>query len=290
MLKSVLITAVAASSVYFLFFFIRDVLTNRAVLKNENIPNVPLAIYTFILYFLASFGIPDFALSSAVYKKTAWVDDRLLPGTLVSESVVPVAAMAVGYLSFVEIDALTLVLPIIAQIIGCVIGARFTLRISVKAIRRCVNIGLIVAAAMIVLSKISFVSASGDNICLRGWPMALCLIVSFVGGFLNNIGIGSFSVMMALFSFLGLSSVVAYPVMMCAAAISVPVGSVEFIKHGVYKMKPCLFSSVFGILGVVLAITVVKALNTSALQWIVAFVLLYSALSSMLSSKMDGSV
>ena len=102
--------------------------------------------------------------------------------------------------------------------------------------------------------------------------------------------VGSFSVMMALFSFLGLSGVVAYPVMMCAAAISVPVGSVEFIKHGVYKMKPCLFSSVFGILGVVLAITVVKALNTSALQWIVAFVLLYSALSSMLSSKRDGSV
>ena len=54
---------------------------------------------------------------------------------------------------------------------------------------------------------------------------------------------------------------------------------IQFIKLDSYSRKITLFTSTLGVLGVLVAAFVVKSLNTSALQWIVVIVVLYSAIS-----------
>ncbi len=61
--------------------------------------------------------------------------------------------------------------------------------------------------------------------------------------------------------------------------ILVPVGGMEFVRLGQYARKITLFSSIFGILGVLAAVFIVKSLDTSMLQWVVAAVILLQVLT-----------
>ena len=109
--------------------------------------------------------------------------------------------------------------------------------------------------------------------------LALAIILMLVYGALNNVGIGSYAPTMATVYALGLNPAVAFPVMMGACTFSVPVGASEFVRLGQYGRKITLFSSVFGIVGVLAAVYIVKSLNVSMLQWVVAAVVLYSGIS-----------
>ena len=106
----------------------------------------------------------------------------------------------------------------------------------------------------------------------------------FIFGALNNIGIGSYALTMATVYAMGMNPVAAFPIMMGGCTFSVSVGSMQFIKLDDYSRKITLFS-VFGIIGVLLAVFVVKSLNTSIIQWIVVVVLLYSAISLYRSNR-----
>ncbi|HDL2733643.1 TPA: sulfite exporter TauE/SafE family protein, partial [Enterococcus faecium] len=107
----------------------------------------------------------------------------------------------------------------------------------------------------------------------------------FVYGALNNIGIGSYALTMVTVYLLGLNPVAAFPIMMGACTFSVPIGSVQFIKFNEYSRKITLFTSTFGVLGVLVAVFLVKSLDTYILKWIVILVLLYSAYT-MLGSQL----
>ena len=72
--------------------------------------------------------------------------------------------------------------------------------------------------------------------------------------------------------------------MMGACTFSVPIGSMQFIKLDSYSRKITLFTSTFGVLGVLVAAFVVKSLDVSALLWVVVVVVLYSAITMLKSS------
>ena len=84
---------------------------------------------------------------------------------------------------------------------------------------------------------------------------------------------------------LGLNPIAAFPIMMGACTFSVPVGSVQFIKLDDYSRKIILFTATFGVLGVLVAVFLVKQLNTYLLNWLVVIVLLYSAYTMLSKQK-----
>ena len=84
---------------------------------------------------------------------------------------------------------------------------------------------------------------------------------------------------------LGLNPIAAFPIMMGACTFSVPVGSVQFIKLDDYSRKITLFTATFGVLGVLVAVFLVKQLNTYLLNWLVVIVLLYSAYTMLSKQK-----
>ncbi len=276
-MKFALITLIGGINLYFLSIFLKDY---RSRGREETFRGNPvlLGLYTCGLYFLGTFGVPDFAISTVTYLHTKWVDEKDLPGTLNAESVIPVAVMAVCYITLVEVSPLTLILPIAAQVLGAYISPRYVVHLNAGRIKFCVSIGLLVASGALLCAKFGLLPSAGTCTQLHGWRLFLCVVFAFFGGVLNNLGIGSFSVMLAALYGLGLSGLVAYPIMMGACAVSVPVGSVQFIREGRYSRKVTLFSSIFGSVGVLIAIFVVKQMDLSAIMWAVIFVLLFSSL------------
>ena len=66
-----------------------------------------------------------------------------------------------------------------------------------------------------------------------------------------------------------------------------PPASMEFIKAGRYNRKAALIASVTGILGVLAAYYIVKSMPVNILTYIVAVVLIYMAVTFIISNKKD---
>ena len=79
---------------------------------------VATSITGFVANFLDTLGIGSFAPSSASFKLTKSVDDILVPGTLNVGDTVPVCVEAFLFFGFVDMDILTLVLMIVASVVG----------------------------------------------------------------------------------------------------------------------------------------------------------------------------
>ena len=241
--------------------------------------NILLAIWGAVVFFLSTFGISDFALSTVLYRARKLVDDTNLPGTLNTQCAIPVAVMALSYISAISVDQTTLVLLIVSQMVGAYFGPRFVVKMPVKNIRTFMGVGLVLAAFFVVAGKFGLLPSGGEATGLTGGKLLLGMVLLLIYGALNNVGVGSYAPTMATVYALGLNPAIAFPVMMGACTFSVPVGAVEFVRLGKYGRKITLFSSIFGILGVLAAVFIVKSLDTGMLQWVVAGVILIAGLN-----------
>lgn len=280
---TIILTLVVLVNVIFAVRFIVDVVKHREEIKQEPGNGFMLAISSTLIFFFSTFGVSDFALSSILYRKTKWVSDKKLPGTLNTQCVIPVAVMALAFITVIDVDIMTLVVCIVAQIIGAYIGPRFVVKLSPSIIRKFIGIGLVVATLLILAGKFGLIPSGGTATGLYGGKLVIAAICLFAYGALNNIGIGSYALTMVTVYALGLNPLVAFPIMMGAATFSVPIGSMQFIKYGEYSRKITLFAAIFGIIGVLIAVYIVKGLNVSALQWVVAAILLYSGASMLIN-------
>lgn len=264
--------------------FVLDVLQHKEELKEEPGNPVAMAIVSFFMFFLSTFGISDFAIGSSLYPKAKWVSDKKLPGTLNTECVIPVAVMALAYISSIEVGLLMLVTAIVCQVVGAYVSPRYVTKLPANQIKRFVAAGLFIAAGLILAGKFGIYPSGGELSSLEGGSLILFAVLCMLFGALNNIGIGSYALTMATVYAMGLNPSIAFPIMMGACTFSVPIGSMQFIKLDSYSRKITLFTSTFGVLGVLVAAFVVKSLDVSALLWVVVVVVLYSAITMLKSS------
>ncbi len=269
----------------FAFMFIRDLIRHKGQTMKEHGNPFAMAISEFVIFLLSTFGVSDFAIGASLYPRLKWVEDKKLPGTLNTACVIPVAVMALAYISSIEVGYATLIIAIVAQVVGAYVSPRFVVKLPVTIIKRFISVGLFVAAAMILAGKFNIFPTGGDATSLTGFKLVLLGVLSLVYGALNNIGIGSYALTMATVYALGLNPGVAFPIMMGACTFSVPVGSMQFVKLDSYSRKITLFAATAGVVGVLVAAFVVKSLDVSALQWLVAAVIIYSAITMLLSTR-----
>lgn len=283
MLVTVVLALIVVVNLVFGLTLVKDLHTHRHEVWRE--PGRPpvMALSQMIIYFLSTFGISDFAIGSALYPKAKWVSAKKLPGTLNAACVVPVAVMALAYISSIKVGLPTLALAVIAQVIGAFFGAPIVAKLHPRVIKWGIITGLLVAAALILMGKLGVYPTGGTATSLTGWKLAALGILSLLYGALNNIGIGSFALTMATVYALGMNPGAAFPIMMAACTFSVPIGSVQFIRHDAYARKLTLLSAIFGSIGVLIAVFFVKSLNVGTLQWIVLAVIAYTVVSMLIS-------
>ena len=281
---TIILILVAVVNGAFAAMFARDLINHKGQTMKE--PGNPflMAISEFIIFLLSTFGVSDFAIGASLYPRMKWVEEKKLPGTLNAACVIPVAVMALAYISTINVGLATLIIPIIAQVVGSYVSPRFVVKLPVNIIKRFIAVGLFVAAFMILAGKFSILPSGGDATSLTGFKLVLLGVLSLVYGALNNIGIGSYALTMATVYALGLNPGVAFPIMMGACTFSVPVGSMQFVKLDSYSRKITLFASTAGVVGVLIAAFVVKSMDVSTLQWLVAAVIVYSAITMLIST------
>lgn len=263
----------------FMYTFIQDIRSHPEKLKEEPGNLWGMAVTQFITFFLSTLGISDFAIGAAVYPKMGWVKAKDLPGTLNAAFVVPVFVMSLSYIRGINVAFLTLFVAIAAQVIGAFLSPRVVVKLRARTIKLFVMIGLLVAGGLILLGKLGWMPVGGDATGLTGWKLIVLAIAMFAFGAMNNLGIGSYALTMATVYSLGLDPKVAFPIMMGACAYSVPIGGREFVKYGAYSRKVTLMSATAGVIGVFVAVFLVQEMDVDSLQWIVIFVVFYSAYS-----------
>ncbi|MBJ8325633.1 hypothetical protein [Streptococcus pacificus] len=275
--KWIILFLIIIVNAYYVVLLVRDLLKNRKKIMTEEAPTGILPISSALIFFGSTFGVSDFATSTALYSKLNWTSIKKLPGTLNTQCTIPLAIMALAYIQSIEVGLITLATCIISQVVGSYFGAKYATKLPAAKIKYYIGIGMIIAAMIILGGRFGILPSGGTATSLLGIRLFIAAIALFIFGALNNIGIGSYALTMITVYLLGLNPAVSFPIMMGAATFSVPIGSIQFVKSGQYSRKITLFTSTFGVFGVLVAVFIVKSLNLDLIQWLVAAILIYTS-------------
>lgn len=273
----ILIAVIVSLNLYFAYYLFKDLKGHMKETMAE--PGSPLfyMVLGFVSEFLSTMSISDYAINTVVYRTTKYVKDELIPPTLNTEATIPCMVMALAYITTVKCDFVTLVVLIIAQTLGAYFSPKFVSKLPADTIRWFMGAGLGVAAIMIIGNQLNIFGGSGNAMGLSGVKLVIAAVAMFCLGACNNIGIGAFAPTTALIYALGVSPLVAFPIMMGACACSMAVGSTEYIKLENYARKPTLFFLIPATLGVLCAAFVVTNIDLYYLKWIVCGVVCYAS-------------
>ncbi|HTB14734.1 MAG TPA: sulfite exporter TauE/SafE family protein [Bryobacteraceae bacterium] len=236
--------------------------------------------------FLDTLGVGSYATTSSLFKLLRLVPDEQIPGTMNAGHAMPTVCEAIIYITLVQVDMVTLFAMILASCAGAWLGAGVVSGWPRRTVQIAMGIALVGAAGFMLLSLLRVIpSPTGEALGVSGLKLGIAIVVNFILGALMTLGIGLFAPCMILIATLGMSPVVAFPIMMGSCAFLMPVGSARFVREGSYNLKSALGLTLGGIPGVLIAAYIVKSLPLDYVKWLVVVVVLYTA-SMMLRSAM----
>lgn len=263
------------TSIFGIIFF-RDAIKNRKTFNKKPWPG--LLGTGFITNFFDTLGIGSFAQQTAIFKFFKLVDDRIIPGTMNVGNTIPTVTQAFIFMTAVTVDTLTLVSMSVAAPVGAVLGAGIVSRMPRQKIQLGMGIGLMAVAIIILAGLFDLMPIGGEAIGLTGWKLIFIIVMSFVFGALQTIGIGFYAPCMAMVYALGMHPLTAFPIMMTATAMLMAAGGSRFVKESSYDRKTAIALTIAGVIGVFIAAYFVKSLPLNILKWVVCLVVLYTSI------------
>ena len=263
-------------SIFFIYVLSKDVIKHQKVLENVSV--VKTALIGFGVNFFDVLGIGAFAPQTALLKFTKQTEDRVLPGTLNVSNTIPVLIQALIFIQIVEVEAITLISMLLSAAAGAILGAGIVAKLPVRKIQLTMGFALLVTAFFMLSGQMSWIQGGGEAIGLTGGKLALAIGANFILGAFMTVGIGLYAPCMALVYALGMSPLVAFPIMMGSCAFLMPPASAKFIKEGAYNRKASVSMAIPGIIAVLIAAFLVKSLPLNTLRWVVIVVIIYTSL------------
>ena len=238
------------------------------------------AIIGFVANFLDTLGIGSFAPSSAAFKMTKSVDDVLVPGTLNVGDTVPVCVEAFLFFGFVKMDVLTLVLMLVASVLGSALMANVVSKFDRKKVRYALFVGLFLLATSVLMKVMNWgpFGTVGTAMSLRGIKLVIAVVGNFVIGALMSIGVGLYAPCMAMVLALGMDAGCAFPALMGSCAYLMAFGNgPKFISEGRYDMFASWMQAIFGACGVFVAYLFVESLSLNTLTKVIVVIVYFTA-------------
>ncbi len=280
-----LLGILAVMALWFVFTFAMDLKKQPKdkVLEDGSVP--AHATIGFFINFFDTLGIGGFAPMTALFKQFGLVKDRIMPGTLNTAMCIPVIVEAFIFISDVKVETVTLVSMLLAAMAGAVIGAGFVSKLNERKVQLYMGSALFCVVLIMVSGKLGLMPVGGEAVGLTGAKLVIAVVANFILGALMTLGIGLYAPCMALVYALGMSPLVAFPIMMGSCAYLMPAASVKFIKEGAYNRKATLLNIIFGSVGVFVAAYLVKSLPLDILTWLVICVITYTAYTLIRDSR-----
>ena len=279
----ILKTVLGLMTTFFGYFYLTDVVKNQKTFSDK--PWFGLFGTGFSTNFFDTLGIGSFAQQTALFKFFHLVDDQIIPGTMNVGNTIPTVTQAFIFMTAVKVEPFTLVSMSLAAPIGAILGAGVVAKMSRPKIQLGMGIGLLAVALIILVGLLKLMPLGGEAIGLTGWKLALVIIMSFIFGALQTIGIGFYAPCMAMVYALGMHPLTAFPIMMTATAMLMAAGSTRFIKENAYDRKAAISLTIAGVMGVFLAAFIVKSLPLTVLKWVVCGIVLYTSVWMFISAR-----
>ncbi|MFM5167906.1 TSUP family transporter [Aeromonas veronii] len=277
MLVDILRLVFIAGGLVFIFMLVQACWRKKQSGSFEATPFWPVALIGGVANFLDTLGVGSFAVKTACYKQFKLIDDRVLPGTLNGQCVLPTVTQSLIFVGAVAVEPLTLISMMMAAAAGAAWGARHVASFDRQTIRLVMAISLLVVAGLIFAGLLGLFPVGGDAMELSGYKLAIALLGNFIFGVLMNVGIGLFAPCMTLVYLLGMNPLAAFPIMMGSTAVLSVFSAGTFIRKGAFDAKAVLAVAIFGPIGVVLAAMLVKSMDMEMLKWLVAFIVIYTS-------------
>jgi uncharacterized membrane protein YfcA len=234
--------------------------------------------------FFDTLGIGSFATTTAIFRLTKMVPDRIIPGTLNAGHALPTVVQAFIYTTVIPVDVLTLVSMITAAILGAWLGAGIVAKWPKRKVQIGMGAALLAAATFMLMRQLQLFPAGSEAIGVSGVKLAVAIAGNFFLGALMTLGIGLYAPCMILVSLLGMSERTAFPIMMGSCAFLMPIGSLRFIREQSYSLPTALGLALGGMPAVLIAAYIVKSLDLGTVRWLVIVVVLYTAVTMLWSA------
>ena len=280
--KVALLSALAVVTIWFVVMAARVVAERRAGGTDVK-PTWQFNLIGFVTNFFDTLGIGSFATTTTIVRQWRLSKDELLPGTLNMGHALPVIAQAIIYTRLVPVDPTTLLLMIVAAVLGSYVGAGVVSGWSRRNIQLGMGGALLAAATLMLLSQLNLMPGGGTLLKIEGTRLALGLLGNFVLGTLMTVGIGLYAPCLILVSLLGMNPTAAFPIMMGSCAFLMPIGALRFARADKVDWRAALGFTLGGIPAVLIAASIVGSLPLSYVRWLVIIVVVYTSVTMLRS-------
>lgn len=281
-----LLAALGAFTIYYLGSWIGGVKKAKATpgatpeAVTGGVPNGAQLGIGFVTNFFDTLGIGSFAPTTAVYKFLRMVPDRLIPGTLNVGHTLPTITQAFIYTLAIDVDVTTLILMILAAVLGAWLGAGIVASWPKRKVQIGMGSALLVAAALFTYKNLPTItgqpnllsSSEVGTLHLEGVRLAIGIVGNFALGALMTLGIGMYAPCMILVGLLGMNPSAAFPIMMGSCAFLMPIASARFVQKHSYALRPSLGLAIGGIPAVLAAAFLVTNMDVTTMRWLVVVV------------------
>ena len=278
------LTALVLVNIAFFIGWVRA----RRTHPHRDAPTIGDVVIGLVTDFFDALGIGSFAPTTALFKLRGRPADELIPGTLNVGHNPPAFVETAIFVTAVAVDPLLLTAMVGSATLGAYLGAGTVSRLPRRAIQLSMGAALLIAATFFAIANLGAFPVGGEATSLPGWRFGLAVAVNFVLGALTSVGIGPYAPCMVLLALLGLHPLSAYPIMMGTCGLVQPVASLQFFKTGRFAWGTSLGLAMGGVVGILVAVFLVKQLPLHTLRWLVMIVVAYAAVS-MLRSAMKTS-
>ena len=272
MIVTILLAAVAVLGALFAW-----VLVTTARIHGELRPSLEAAGLGAVTNFFDTLGIGSFAPTTAWLKLRKMIPDSFIPGTLNAGHCLPTTVQALIFINLVQVDPILLAACIVSAVAGSVVGVPIVVRLHVRALQGFVGSALLIAAGLYAMTNLGLMPGGGEALALPAWPFAIAVVIHFALGALMTFGIGLYAPSLIALSLLGLNPIAAFPIMMGACAMLMPVSGIHFLRADRIDRRVVIGLAIGGIPLVLVAAFLVKSLSLSTLRWGVVVVVLYAA-------------
>lgn len=247
----------------------KDVLTKAQKFKTFSM--------SFIANFFDTFGIGSFSSFFAMRNFLKLMpDNKTYNGSLVVQAALPTAVQSILFLGLVQVDTLMLVVSCVSIAIGGIISGYLINRVSRQGILYVMLITFMISAALLILNKFNLLNIGGELTYVRGDKLIILAVVMLLAGMLPAFGVGYYSIVLVIIFMLGISPIVAYPIMTTASAVQMPMTAIPMIKSHKFLSFSSLLMTIAGLLAVAIAAPVISKINSAELKWILLIVLIYN--------------
>ena len=280
---TILLVALGAFTLFYIVVFAKGVKEVGAEQGQTAPTPLGMAIGA-VTNFFDTLGIGSFATTTSAFRFFRLVPDERIPGTLNVGHTLPTIAQAFIYTTIIDVDFTTLIVLILAAIIGSWFGAGVVSGFSRRKVQVYMGSALFVAALLYALKSIDEmrdtpVFPGGEALALTGGLLAVAFLGNMFLGALMTLGVGLYAPCMIMIALLGMNPTAAFPIMMGSCAFLMPVSSARFVKEKKFDARAAMGLLIGGIPAVLLAAFIVKSLPLTWVRWLVVAVVGYTAIS-----------